>query len=238
MEDDENINGFFERMRINIKKSISRTTSEFNQTTSSIGSDTNDETILKFGRKNTKYYQNTILKFHRKEIAPKRYNNPSLIPNKIAFVFDQNDLRQNPLNIKVINISKRNLITKYGEDIQTVKQWLALNPKEHVYIGKEMKGLVNGTLYSKWSCRFRCSKNITKAEMCCNYELFVRRNEDLWNDLSSLEGKILGCTCSSRYENHPMNFCHGLVLRYLIYAKKFNYDDGGKGLDNTEETTH
>ena len=221
------------RLKGRLSLSIADTMRKHHNEHTTADDDQQNRYILENGRPGTKYYETTVLKQYRRKIARKRYNPVSLIKKStttptIGIHFDQDDAEQNPLNIKVVNISKKNMAKKYDGEVQNVADWIALDPEKHVYIGKEMAGLLKDVPTSKWKCDFRCSKNINKSEICCLYELHVRNTPSLWNDLSSLENKILGCTCSGRYDKSgAFNLCHGYVLRYLTYAIRYGYDDGG-----------
>ena len=183
-----------------------------------------EDIILKQGKPNAKYYKGMEVKKRFKKVAHSRYG-PDM---------------ENPKNVEVVNVSVPNLRQQYG--CENVKEWVEQDPSERVFIGKEMPGLVAGTVQTKWSTTFRISGNLTREEQCCNYEKKVRQTDELWNNLHELENKTLGCACSNRYalKNQKKlklsdseigeHICHGNVLKYLCNVKGTPKDDGGYGL--------
>jgi len=74
-----------------------------------------------------------------------------------------------------------------------------------VYIGRP----------SKYGNPFIIGKDGNRLEVIRKYDKYIRNNKKLLEDLSELEGKILGCYCKPRK-------CHGDVLVKLIQEMKIN----------------
>lgn len=66
---------------------------------------------------------------------------------------------------------------------------------------------------SKWGNPFKIGIDGNRLEVIRKYEEYIRNNKKLLEDLSELEGKILGCYCKPKA-------CHGDVLVKLIQEKK------------------
>lgn len=67
---------------------------------------------------------------------------------------------------------------------------------------------------SKWGNPFKIGIDGNRLEVIEKYEKYIRNNKKLLEDLSELEGKVLGCYCK------PKKACHGDVLIKLIQKKK------------------
>jgi len=74
-----------------------------------------------------------------------------------------------------------------------------------VYIGRP----------SKYGNPFIIGKDGNRLEVIRKYDKYIRNNKKLLEDLSELEGKILGCYCKPRK-------CHGDVLVKLIQEMKIS----------------
>jgi len=72
-----------------------------------------------------------------------------------------------------------------------------------VYIGRP----------SKWGNPFIVGKDGTRKEVMKKYKLYIISNKKLFNELSELQGKVLGCWCKPKS-------CHGDVLVELINKKE------------------
>ena len=68
---------------------------------------------------------------------------------------------------------------------------------------------VPGTTKSKWMNPFSIKKYGSAKIVCEKYEEYIRSNPELFNSISELKGKTLGCWC------HP-EMCHGDILIKLI----------------------
>lgn len=102
----------------------------------------------------------------------------------------------------VINVKKESLQAHGYKDFQ---DW-AKQPN-HVYIGRDMSIYVSGATGSKWQNPFHIKKY--GHEQCLvMYEKYIRTSV-LYEQLSELRGKQLGCWC------HPAK-CHGDVLIKLL----------------------
>lgn len=109
---------------------------------------------------------------------------------------------------KVINVRVSEL-RKNG--FETLEKWLSVSPS-HVYIGRNMSFYVKGAEQSPWHNPFSVKKYGLKKSLQL-YEQHVRHYPHLWDNIESLEDKILGCWCAP-------NPCHGHVLETLLYEKK------------------
>lgn len=77
-----------------------------------------------------------------------------------------------------------------------------------LYIGRNMELYVGGTSASKWANPYPVK--IYGRDKCLEmYEKYVRDTPELYNSLSELKGKVLGCWCCPE----P---CHGNVLIKLL----------------------
>jgi len=65
---------------------------------------------------------------------------------------------------------------------------------------------------SKWGNPFLEGKDGTRKEVIEKFKKYIVTNKKLMNELSELEGKILGCWCKPKA-------CHGDVLVELIEKK-------------------
>lgn len=75
--------------------------------------------------------------------------------------------------------------------------------KYDIYIGRP----------SKWGNPFVIGKDGTREEVITKYEIYIRNNKKLLNDLYELKDKVLGCFCD------PLP-CHGHVLIKLLKEVK------------------
>lgn len=87
-----------------------------------------------------------------------------------------------------------------------------------VYIGRHMFQGGWRLRASAWCNPFRIGKDGTRADVLDKYEAYVRRNERLMDNLSSLAGMKLGCWCKPE----P---CHGDVLVKLFLETCIKQDD-------------
>lgn len=77
-----------------------------------------------------------------------------------------------------------------------------------VYIGRKIRYHKEFTEDSKWANRSR------------TLEAYLEHVEqNLWNDLDELKGKILGCWCITTDKLWPLK-CHGQILMRLILEKE------------------
>ena len=85
----------------------------------------------------------------------------------------------------------------------------------HVYIGRCMSHHVEGAHGSKWGNPFKAKKaNKNSLNKCLErYEDYIRRNPDLFNAVTELEGKELGCWCKP-------SPCHGDILVKLFKERQ------------------
>jgi len=100
------------------------------------------------------------------------------------------------VNVKTSELKKKGFdnFDKWSED------------KTHLYVGRDMSKFVNGAKASKWQNPFKVT-DFTREQVLEKYEDYVRES-NLINQLSELDGKVLGCWC------HPLG-CHGHVLQKL-----------------------
>lgn len=104
---------------------------------------------------------------------------------------------------RVINVKVAEL---RSDGYPTLDAWLQASP-EHVYIGRRVV-YVKGAEHSKWHNPFSVKK--FGIDQClAKYEDYIRNNENLWNSLSELNGKQLGCWCAP-------GPCHGHILVKLL----------------------
>lgn len=66
---------------------------------------------------------------------------------------------------------------------------------------------------SKWGNPFIEGKDGTRKEVIQKYRKYILSNQELFNSLDELDGKILGCWCKPKS-------CHGDVLIELIEKKR------------------
>lgn len=105
--------------------------------------------------------------------------------------------------MEVINIRKAQLKKRGYTDLE---DWL--QNKNHVYIGRNMVFYVPGAVASKWKNPFSVKKY--GRENCLKmYREYIKNNSELWNSLSELENKTLGCWCKPES-------CHGDILVELL----------------------
>lgn len=111
----------------------------------------------------------------------------------------------------VINIRKKYLIELGYKDFA---EWAT--DDNHVYIGRNMTFYVPGTYASKWANPFPVKK--FGLQKCLEmYEQYIRDHPDLYNSLSELEGKTLGCWCKNGdSDSDPEINCHGDILLKLM----------------------
>lgn len=101
----------------------------------------------------------------------------------------------------VVNIRKSELKKRGYTDFEDWNRY-----SSHLYIGRDMRFYVPGTIKSDWHNPF-------KGENAC--EKFEKYARDIFYDrLGELEGKVLGCWC------HPQK-CHGHIL-VKLYREKFS----------------
>ena len=84
----------------------------------------------------------------------------------------------------------------------------------HVYIGRDMTHHIAGALGSKWGNPHRADKTNKNSliKSLKRYEDHIRTNPDLFNAVTELEGKELGCWCKP-------SPCHGDIL-VKIYKER------------------
>jgi len=105
--------------------------------------------------------------------------------------------------MEVINISKANL-KKLG--YRDLEHWL--EKENHIYIGRNMSFYVKGAKKSKWFNPF--SEKKYGRDKCIDlYKEYLLNNSELFNNISELSGKVLGCWCKP-------NKCHGDIIIQLI----------------------
>lgn len=85
-----------------------------------------------------------------------------------------------------------------------------------VYIGRAVQR--QGFPSSKWGNPFKVSNLYTLEQVLAMYETYVRSGP-LWDALTELDGKTLGCWCKS--PKTPDAPCHGDVLARLV-AERLN----------------
>lgn len=102
------------------------------------------------------------------------------------------------MNSTVVNIRKKEL-NKRG--IRDFSEWK--EQPNTIYIGRNMVAYVPGTYASKWQNPFP----VKKYGLDKSLELFEEyiRKSNVYNDLSELDNKELGCWCAP-------NKCHGDIL--------------------------
>ena len=108
---------------------------------------------------------------------------------------------------KVINVKKVELGKLGYADLES---WLNSSP-DHIYIGRNMSHYVKGAIGSKWANTFKVDK-FGREGAIQRYEEYIRNTPNLFNSLTELQGKVLGCWC------HPER-CHGDVLIKLLNEK-------------------
>lgn len=86
------------------------------------------------------------------------------------------------------------------------------NQPYDVYIGRENKTF--GLKASKWANPFVIGPDGSRGEVLAKYENWLLEHPELLNELSELDGKILGCWC------HPQK-CHGDILIKLLKTNKY-----------------
>ena len=108
---------------------------------------------------------------------------------------------------QIVNVKKAEL-NKNG--IKAFAEWSS--KPYNLYIGRNMDFYVKGTYCSKWHNPYTVKKY--GLEKCLEmYEAYIRNTPELYNNLSELDGKILGCWCKP-------NQCHGDILIKLLNFKK------------------
>ena len=110
--------------------------------------------------------------------------------------------------MSVVNIKKKELNKNNYKDFE---DWNANS--NHLYIGRNMCAYVPGTIGSKWKNPFSLKK-FTLETSLEKYEEHIRNTPSLYNNLSELEGKVLGCWCKPSQ-------CHGDILLKLLAEKKY-----------------
>lgn len=120
----------------------------------------------------------------------------------------------------IVNVKVKYIRPEY----QNLKMWM-IDP-QNVYIGR--KGIVfikdefgNSERFPKkdsiWANPFKIDKNHNREKVLELYEAYIIdkiENEKLYDQLSQLEGKNLGCWC------YPEP-CHGDILKKLINLKTY-----------------
>ena len=110
--------------------------------------------------------------------------------------------------MSVVNVRKAELRRSGYADFE---EWAA--DSSHVYVGRNMTFYVPGTVGSKWRNPFSVKK-YGRDECLRRYEEYIRSTPALYDALSELDGKILGCWC------HPER-CHADVLLHLRAEQRF-----------------
>jgi hypothetical protein len=123
------------------------------------------------------------------------------------------------LNIKIKNIKykiieimsvvnvKKNYLNKRG--IKNFQEWK--NRSTSLYIGRQMDHYVKGATGSKWANPFLLK--LYGRDKCLQlYENYVKNTPELFNNLSELKDKELGCWCKPAA-------CHGDILIKLLNSQ-------------------
>lgn len=117
----------------------------------------------------------------------------------------------------VVNVKKKYLLER---GIMDFEEWNSL--PNTVYIGRNMSFYVKGTNKSKWANPFSVKK-YGREECLEKYREYILNNQELYSQLSELEGKELGCWC------YPEK-CHGNILieemekqKNIIQGDKWTY---------------
>ena len=77
---------------------------------------------------------------------------------------------------------------------------------ETVYIGRP----------SKWGNPYKSGVDGTRNEVIKMYEVYIRNNQSLLNDIEELRGKKLACWCA------PHKKCHGDILVKILNERSID----------------
>jgi hypothetical protein len=105
--------------------------------------------------------------------------------------------------MSIVNVKKKILNKR---DIKDFETWNKL--PNTLYIGRNMSFYVKGATKSKWANPFSVKKH-GRDRCLVLYEKYLKNTPELFNNLSKLQGKELGCWC------HPKP-CHGDILIKLL----------------------
>ena len=64
----------------------------------------------------------------------------------------------------------------------------------------------------KWQNPYKIGVDGTRNQVLAKFEIWLRSNDKLMNDLDELKGEVLGCCC-------PPKKCHGEIIIKLINEK-------------------
>ncbi len=95
----------------------------------------------------------------------------------------------------------------------------------NVYIGRSKNKEVGkwGNPYSYKEDSIAEFKVKDKKESLEKYENYLRNNQELLNQLDTLDGKILGCWCHPKnqiYKEGDTIVCHGQIIQKIIQERK------------------
>ena len=83
-----------------------------------------------------------------------------------------------------------------------------MKPTKVVNVNNEVYDVYIGR-GSKWGNQFRIGIDGNRIEVIKKYETMILNNQSLKDDISELDGKILGCHCKPKA-------CHGDILVKLV----------------------